>query len=78
MVLLVGGCLGGCFRWVPWWVLSVGAFSGCFRWLAVAVAVAAVAAVGAVGAVDAVGAVGAVDAVDVGPWVGVPCWSFIP
>jgi hypothetical protein len=28
--------------------------------------------------VGAVGAVDAVDAVDVGPWVGVPCWSFIP
>jgi hypothetical protein len=27
---------------------------------------------------SAVGAVGAVGAVDVGPWVGVPCWSFIP
>jgi hypothetical protein len=66
--------------WVPWWVLSVGAFGGCFRWVlsvAMAVAVAAVDAVD-VGAVGAVGAVDAVDAVDVGPWVGVPCWSFIP
>ena len=79
MVLLVGGCLGGCFRWVPWWVMSVGAFSGCFQWvLSVAVAVAAVAAVAAVDAVGDVGAVDAMDAVDVGPWVGLPCWSFIP
>jgi hypothetical protein len=43
--------------------------------MAVSLAVA-VAAVGAVDAVD-VGAVDVVDAVDVGPWVGVPCWSFI-
>ena len=56
VVLLVGGCLDGCFRWVPWWVLSVGAFGGCFRWvLSVAVAVA-------------IAAVDAVDVVDVGPW----------
>ena len=81
VVVLVGAFGGAAGGWVPSVGALVGAVGGCFQWVlsvAVAVAVAAVAAVAAVGAVGAVGAVDAMDAVDVGPWVGLPCWSFIP